>query len=644
MSKAPVSKNDAPEHVVGRTVWDVASEALSIVKLQASLIIIVGLSAFAIFMFYAKGAEQQQETAKRLLEAGALLKDAHDTAGKLRSAQIVDLERQFELTGKAMKRSEEAQSDASKAEASAKEAFFKVAQAQDKVKDAEAKVKEATAKATEAEAKAKEAAAKATEVSAQRDRIQDSLASQTSQLTLTQNDLNRVKGDLSRVKGSVSELADSIRAERWPEVAGKLSNLLMEAYPSFDKQIENALKTLRSLEKLESSPPATPGLDNSLLANPIAPPKIERQLSPTLIAQIQRTLCVEVDGKIGDDDSDTRSALSQFFVGYAHELAPDETRSRGRRGARVVEPIPPPARLSPIELPQRVSPLTPPEAEAEAEPLPYIIDTPERLAAITAAVDKYESCKKHGLKNAFEVGLFFHLGEKRINNALLKAASLAKISVKETGKKLTTAEMRTVVAKLRNAYNLSSGVDDKDADIIDTGLVVSMYEVSQGRQPILPIEPVAPPLSIAKVQLALCVDLTKGAARESTNTAVRSYLLGRGQAVPETIDPTSPALQPSLQAAIEDVGNCATAGFRNGFEVGRFGVPATSSAARITKLQRDLNGILTSVGSPVSVVPTGKLDAQTRLGIAEFRKVSGTLSGDEIDQGLFRLILAQPKP
>jgi len=608
-------------------MWDVASELVGFVKLQASVLIIVGLSAFTIYMFYAKGADQQQETAKRLLEAGTLLKEAHDTAGKLRSLQVADLERQFDLTGKAMRRSEDAQTQAVTAEANAKAALLKAAEAETKVSEATAKAIEAEAKAKEATAKTVEAETKATEAKAQRDRFQDSLAAQTSKLTSTQK-------DLERVKGSVSGLADSIRAERWPEVAGKLTNLLLEAYPSIDKQIENALKTLRNLEKLESSPSGTPGLDNSLLANPIAPPKIERQLTPTLVAQIQRTLCIEVDGTIGDEDSDTRSALSRFFEGYDYNLLPDEQRSRGRKDARGIAP----PRLRPIEPLQRPS-LAP--RSAMPEPLPYIIDTSERLGAITAAVDKYESCKKHGLKNAFEVGLFFRFGEKRINNALLKAASLAKIPASEPGKKLTTAEMRSVVAKLRSSYDPDSPADDKNANIIDSDLLLSMYEVSQGRQPIMLSKPVVPPFSIVKVQLALCVDITKGAVRESTNTAVRSYLLGRRQTVPETIDLTSPELQPSLQAAIDDVGNCATAGFKNAYEVGRFGVPATSSAVRIARLQRDLNGILTSVGSSVSVAPTGKLDAQTRLGVAEFRKVSGSSSGDEIDEGLFRLILAR---
>jgi len=595
MSKAPVSKNGAPEHIVGRTAWDAVSEALGFVKLYAHLIIILGLATFTIYKFYEITAAAQHENVKRLNEFGALLNQTHDTAGKLRSSQVADLERQFDLTGKAMKRSDAAKLEAEQAEANAK-------RANEKAEKAEADAKKATDKVAEAEEKAKE--------------IRASLVAQTSKLKSTQD-------DLGRVKGSVLELAEAIRGERWPEVAGKLNGLLIEAGSSFDQRIEKALKNLKSPE---SSPPATPGLDNSLLANPIAPPKIERQLSPTLIAQIQRTLCIEVSGVIGDEDSDTRSALSQFFEGYDYELAPEESRSRGRKGARV------PAPIKPITPPQRLSPIAPPE------PLPYIIDTPERLAAISAAVDKYERCKKHGLKNAFEVGLFSHLGEKRINNALLKAASLAKIPVKETDKKWTIVEMRPIVEKLRSKYELNRGVDGNDADLIDSDLLDNMYEVSQGRPPILPPPTPATVSFIARVQSALCVDKT-GAIRESTNTAVRSYLLGMRRNVPENIDLNSPELQPSLQAAIDDVGNCTTAGFKNAYEVGRFGVPGASSSSRIMRFQERLNDALRQLSAPISVAPTGKLDGQTRLGVTEFRKINGRPGGDEIDEDLFKLVL-----
>jgi hypothetical protein len=446
MSKAPIKKNDAPEHIVGRTAWDAVSEAFGFVKLYAHLIIILGLATFTIYKFYEITAAAQHENVKRLNEFGALLNQVHETAGKLRSSQVADLERQFDLTGKAMERSEKAKQDAEKFEANAKRASEKAA-------EFEAKVKETAAKAAEADAKAKEA-----------------LAVQTSKLASKQNDLDRVKGN-------VLDLARVIREERWPDIAGPLNSLLMEAGTSFDRRIESAL---RNLQTPAPSPGAGPGLDTSLLANPIAPPKIERQLSPTLIAQIQRTLCIEVDGVIGDEDSETRAVLMQFFEGYDYKLAPDESRSRGAKGAKA---LPSPPLITPL---QRLSPMERGRPKASAEPLPYIIDTPERLAAISAAVDRYENCKKHGLKNAFEVGLFSHLGEKQINNAISKAASLAKIPVKETGKKWTTTEMRQTVEKLRNSFDLNSEVDAKDVDTIDSDLLSSMYEASQGRQPILP--------------------------------------------------------------------------------------------------------------------------------------------------------------
>jgi hypothetical protein len=122
MSKAPVSKNGAPEHIVGRTAWDAVSEALGFVKLYAHLIIILGLATFTIYKFYEITAAAQHENVKRLNEFGALLNQTHDTAGKLRSSQVADLERQFDLTGKAMKRSDAAKLEAEQAEANAKRA------------------------------------------------------------------------------------------------------------------------------------------------------------------------------------------------------------------------------------------------------------------------------------------------------------------------------------------------------------------------------------------------------------------------------------------------------------------------------------------------------------------------------------------
>jgi hypothetical protein len=478
MIKTPTDKNSAPEHVVGRTGWDLASETLSFVRLQASLIalvvILLGLSAGAIYMFYAKMAEQQQETIKRLHESGKLLNETHETMKDLRSSQIKDLENLFHVTREATSTYQQEQAKVQEEQVKATRAKVEAAAAETKMKEATAQAAEAAAKVKEATAKVAEVEAKATEATVKAKRATDSLAEQASTLTSTQRQLDQVKV-------SVSELADSIRDENWPKVASQLDSLFKAAGSSFDRrQIEQALRNLKNIERPDPSlvQPQS-GLDASLIANPIAPPKIERQLSPTLIAQIQRTLCIKVDGLIGDEDSDTRSALSQFYEGYDYDLLPDEPRrERGRKGAKVrvlvpLEPIPPPNPLrANIDTPAHLEPAPP-------EPLPYIIDTSERLTAISAAVDKFEGCNKHGFKSAFEVGLFAHFAKERISNVLLKATSLAKIPVQKAGKEWTNSEMRSAVRKLREKYGLDSGVGGSDADAIDSDLLDMLREVAQ---------------------------------------------------------------------------------------------------------------------------------------------------------------------
>ena len=55
--------------------------------------------------------------------------------------------------------------------------------------------------------------------------------------------------------------------------------------------------------------------------------------------------------------------------------------------------------------------------------------------------------------------------------------------------------------------------------------------------------------------------------------------------------------------------------------------------------QKKLGAVLTGKNSALSIVPTGKFDQQTRHGIAEFRRMSGTV-GIEVDAQLYRLILS----
>jgi hypothetical protein len=144
---------------------------------------------------------------------------------------------------------------------------------------------------------------------------------------------------------------------------------------------------------------------------------------------------------------------------------------------------------------------------------------------------------------------------------------------------------------------------------------------------------------VTNVQLALCVPTVTGVVGDSTIAAIREYLQALGNVpIPATIDPTSTALRPSLSAAISDVGDCNALGYRNAFEVGRYGVPASNREKRINTLQKKIAALLVILKSTVTVQQTGRLDDQTRAGIKEIRQLSGT-TGDQLDAPLLAKIL-----
>jgi hypothetical protein len=144
---------------------------------------------------------------------------------------------------------------------------------------------------------------------------------------------------------------------------------------------------------------------------------------------------------------------------------------------------------------------------------------------------------------------------------------------------------------------------------------------------------------ITNVQLALCLPTVNGIAGESTIAAIRQYLQAIPKPVPETIDPTSAELRPILQKAVSEVRECNTLGFKNAFEVGRYGVAQSGAQKSITRLQNRMAAFLAVLQSTVTVQPTGKFDEQTRAAIREIRRLTGT-TGDQIDAPLAAKILA----
>jgi hypothetical protein len=143
------------------------------------------------------------------------------------------------------------------------------------------------------------------------------------------------------------------------------------------------------------------------------------------------------------------------------------------------------------------------------------------------------------------------------------------------------------------------------------------------------------PAFVRQVQAALCVSPVDGALGEPTRLAIQDYLRGRRKPVPDHIDPLDPVLQPRLQEAVDNVGNCSAEGFRNPYEVGGYGVPSDKTASKIKTLQENMNKELSIRRSTTRVEQTGEFDAQTRNAIAELRPklVPGT-TGDYIDKPL----------
>ena len=93
-----------------------------------------------------------------------------------------------------------------------------------------------------------------------------------------------------------------------------------------------------------------------------------------------------------------------------------------------------------------------------------------------------------------------------------------------------------------------------------------------------------------------------------------------------------------LQNVSAGIGDCKKKGFRNAYEVGRFGVTSDQPATQATESIDDLQNLLrTKLGLTKADLTSGKLDAATRQAIIDFRKKSNidTSLGDQVDSKLF---------
>jgi hypothetical protein len=131
---------------------------------------------------------------------------------------------------------------------------------------------------------------------------------------------------------------------------------------------------------------------------------------------------------------------------------------------------------------------------------------------------------------------------------------------------------------------------------------------------------------IQDFQLALCQPVD-GKVGPALLKAAGEFISGQEGVAAPKLSKIGKSTENKLRDAADAVPNCKSAGFRNAYEVGAFGIASggVSAAGRVKELQGLLN-----------VPQTGKLDSPTRLAIAKVRtdkKINPGL-GDQVDKQL----------
>jgi hypothetical protein len=160
----------------------------------------------------------------------------------------------------------------------------------------------------------------------------------------------------------------------------------------------------------------------------------------------------------------------------------------------------------------------------------------------------------------------------------------------------------------------------------------------------LPSEGFRPPPGVdpkkvfdTRLENSLCVPLT----RQDKEEAVRDFFAGRGL-VRSTAKPPIRSIKDTnvpqlLQNVAASIGDCKKKGFRNAYEVGRFGATSDQSALQASESVGDLqNGLRAKLGLTAADLTSGKLDQATRKAIVDFRnkKDIDKSFGDQVDDRL----------
>jgi hypothetical protein len=143
-------------------------------------------------------------------------------------------------------------------------------------------------------------------------------------------------------------------------------------------------------------------------------------------------------------------------------------------------------------------------------------------------------------------------------------------------------------------------------------------------------------LRATALENALCVPLTG----QTKDAAVKDFFVGRSLITDSATTPITKIPGTNVSQLLQNVsasGDCKKKGFRNAYEVGRFGVTSDQSQAQATESIDDLQNLLRAKLSLTKAdLTSGKLDAATRKAIVDFRnKINpGAPASDQVDSKL----------
>jgi hypothetical protein len=124
---------------------------------------------------------------------------------------------------------------------------------------------------------------------------------------------------------------------------------------------------------------------------------------------------------------------------------------------------------------------------------------------------------------------------------------------------------------------------------------------------------------------------------KTRDQSVKDFLVGRGLMLgsQSLANVKIPKENDLLQHAAASIPDCKKAGFRNAYEVGRFGVTSENSKAQVAVNIDDLqDGLRSKLKLPDADLTSHQLDGPTRTAIKSFRDKNNLVPGDQVDDAL----------